>query len=607
MRMPSPTQLLALALAAAALAPATASAAEPPVSEQIIVRYRAGTDAAERADTRAAAETVHEDAMRLPNAEVVAVTEGTRADALAELRADPDVVWAEPNQLVQPATSDPGWTYLWGMFNDGSGGMRVDADIDALQAWTVSQGAGITVGVVDTGVQSAHPDLTGRLVTGYNAMDGTTETTDALGHGTHVAGIIAANSDNGIGVAGIAPQATIQPIKVFPPSGLAALSDVANAFDYAGSHGLPVVNASLGAYGTSAAIDLAMSSHPNTLYVISAGNGDNQGGPGTDNDLDPTTPCVSNAPNVLCVGATTSTDSKASYSNYGAGTVDLFAPGSSILSTVPTSAYQYMSGTSMAAPYAAGVAALVAAHLGLRGSALAQRLKATVDPVAALAGKSVTGGRLNAARAVGATVDPPSQPVIASATGGVNTATITMASRETDVSSYLVYEGGSLLKTSSSPTIVLGDLAAGSHTFTVVAQNTSSHSSPASGSASVAVTDPAPVTPTPQPTPPPTERPGTITIPAPTPSVVTDVTLVKRGGRTSLVFRVNRTARITVALSRLQGSTYRQTASRSVQMAAGLQSLPVTSRLLGMRVPRGRWRVTVGTAAHTASVAFTRR
>ena len=609
MRMSRPTQLLALALAAAALAPASASADEPPVTEQIIVRYRAGTDAAERADTRADADTAHEEAMRLPNTEVVAVTDGTRAEALAALRADPDVLAAAPNGVAHALTTDPYWSSLYALQNLGTAG-RIDADIDAPQAWTVTRGAGVTVGVVDTGVQSDHPDLVGRLdlVNAADYVDGGAPD-DGHGHGTHVSGIIAANRNNGIGVTGIAPEATVLPVRALDATGTGDWNDILNAFDWAADHGAKVVNASLGgSYDATLAsfFQSVFAAHPSTVFVIAAGNN------GLDNDTSPyrSLPCVTSEPNVLCVGASDASDARASYSNYGATTVDLFAPGSLIWSTYKTSLYARLDGTSMATPYVAGTAALVVAQHPLwTGAQIVQQLEGTVDPVAALAGKAVTGGRLNAARAVGATVDPPSQPVIYGTTGGVNTATITMTSRESDVSSYLVYEGASLLKTSSSPTITLGDLAAGAHTFTVVAENTSLQSSPASSPATVTVTDPAPL-PTPQPTTPstpPAERPGTITLPTPTPDTVTDIRLISRAGRKALVFRVNRSARITVAIARLQGTTYRQTASRSLQMAAGLQSLPVTSRLLGMRIPRGRWRVTVGTAAHTASVAFTRR
>ena len=589
----------ALAALALALAPAVARADDA----RIVVHHVPGLDAAERADVRAGADTELERTMRLPDTEVVAVTEGTRAEALAELRRDPDVAWAETDDPVGTFTNDSSWSQLWGLFNPGTSG-RVDADIDAEQAWTKTRGAGITVGVVDTGVQASHTDLAGRVTAGYNAVNGGTDTTDAAGHGTHVAGIIGANADNGIGVAGVAPDATVLPIKVF--SGATAYeSDIADGFAYAGSHGIPVVNASLGGYGTSAVINNAMATYPNTLYVVAAGNN------GTDNDVQPVTPCVSSLANVLCVGASTISDTKAWFSNYGASTVDLFAPGQAIFSTYPTSTYQYLDGTSMASPYVAGTAALVAAQLGLRGSALAERIKATVDHPTALSGLSVTGGRVNAARAVGAATDPPTQPVVIAAQAGGESATLTMSAREADLASYHVYNAttGAYVTSATAPTITIGGLAAGTYHFVVVARNTSGQDSPASAIVSVAIpaassTSSGGATTT-------EKRTGTATLPAATvsDSPLADVQILSRHGRRTLTFRVTRTARVMLTLARRTGAgRYRTTATKTLRLVSGLQSLPITSRLLGMRVPEGAWRVTLSSGTSpTATVAFTRR
>ena len=457
------TRPLALALLALALSPAVARADDP----RIIVQHRPGLDASERAEIRADADTRLDHTLRLPDTEVVTVTDGTRAEAIAELRSDPDVVYAEADDRLQALTNDTYWPQLWGMSNPGTSG-RVDADIDAEQAWTKSTGTGVTVGVVDTGVQANHPDLGGRVIAGFNTVTNTTDTTDGAGHGTHVAGIIGATADNGVGVAGIAPGATIQPLKVFTGQ-YAYESDIAEAFAYAGQHGVQVVNASLGGYGTtSPTIVSAMTTYPNTLYVIAAGNN------GTNNDLYPVSPCVNSVANELCVGASTIDDTKASFSNYGASTVDLFAPGVGIKSTYPTSSYTPLDGASMATPYVAGTAALVASITSLRGAALAEQLKATVDRPAGLAGLSVTGGRLNAARAVGALPDPPSQPVVVSAEAGASSATLTMSGREADIASYLVYDAatGAYLTSATSPTIVVAGLGDGPHDFAVVARNT---------------------------------------------------------------------------------------------------------------------------------------
>jgi subtilisin family serine protease len=257
---------LVRSIALAALALAVAPAAARADDARIIVRHVPGLDAAQRAEVRADADAELERTLRLPNTEVVSVTEGTRAEALAELRGDPDVVYAETDDPIRPFTTDTLWTQLWGMFNPGASG-RVDADIDAEQAWTRSTGAGITVGVVDTGVQAGHPDLGGRVATGLNTVTNTTDTSDTAGHGTHVAGIIGATAANGAGVVGIAPDATIRPIKVFTGP-TAYESDIAEGFTYAGQQSIPVVNASLGGSVTSATIESSMASSPNTLFVV---------------------------------------------------------------------------------------------------------------------------------------------------------------------------------------------------------------------------------------------------------------------------------------------------------------------------------------------------
>lgn len=594
---------LVLALLALGVSPGVAHADDA----RIIVRHRAGLDATERAQVRADADTQLDHTLRLANTEVVTVTDGSRAQALAELNDDPDVLYAEPDNRVRLQTTDTYWTQLWGMFNPGTSG-RVDADIDAEQAWTVSTGLGITVGVVDTGVQAGHPDLGGRIAAGANTATHTSDTADTHGHGTHVAGIIGATRENGIGVAGIAPDATIVPLKVFNGE-YAYDSAIAEAFDIAGTEGMQVVNASLGGPGlTSTTIENAMRAHPDTLYVVAAGND------ASDDDVRPIAPCVTTVANQLCVGASTKDDTRAWFSNYGATTVDLFAPGDGILSTYKGSLYASMSGTSMATPYVTGTAALVASVTLLRGADLAARIKATVDHPAALAGLSVTGGRLNAARAVGAATDAPSRPVIVSAWGGARTATLTMSTREADIAQYLVYDAatGAYITSATSPTITLGGLSGGGHSFAVVARNTSGQDSLASAPAGVSVQDPP--APAPARTPPSQPQPPTRSV-TPTPPATavtrppfTEARILSRHGHRRLTFRITRTARVTVTLSKRRGSAYRRTGTRTLRLRPGRQSLPITSRLLGMRVPKGAFRVTLSSGASpVATVAFTRR
>jgi subtilisin family serine protease len=399
---------IALLLLAALAAPASAHAAEG----DIIVRREPGLDRSERADLRDRADVRLESALPLAGAELVD-PDGSQAASLAALRRDPDVVYAEPDTRVHALTTDSYWNELWGLENLGQSIEGVpgvaDADIDAPEAWTITRGAGVTVGVVDTGVNPAHPDLAGQIDTslGHDWVDGGAPD-DANGHGSHVSGTIAALADNGLGVAGVAPEAKVVALRVLNSVGQGYMSDVAAAFAYAGQHGLRIVNASL-AGGDSNALRQAIAGSPNTLFVVAAGNE-------SANDDNPATadyPCAYADPNVVCVGATDNRDAPAAFSNYGAFSVDLYAPGVDILSTwkAPGQVYAGDSGTSMASPHVAGAAALA---LAADPSASTQQLRGallrSVDPVPALAGKAVTGGRLNAAGALHAVASMTPEP-----------------------------------------------------------------------------------------------------------------------------------------------------------------------------------------------------
>ena len=235
----------------------------------------------------------------------------TAATALAALRADPDVVWAEPN-LPRRIAAEPLGGLLWGLQNTGQsvwwrrGG--ADADIDAPEAWAIARGAGVTVAVVDTGLDTGHPDLARRLVGGYDFVDDDVDTEDAHGHGTHVAGTIAAG-ENGVGVVGVAPDATVMPLRVLNDFRRAATpADVAAAFAYAAEHGVRVVNASLGSRYPSQA-ERARDPRAPRHALRRRGRQRRPDGIGDDND-DATReyPCAYEEPNVVCVGATDASD-----------------------------------------------------------------------------------------------------------------------------------------------------------------------------------------------------------------------------------------------------------------------------------------------------------
>ena len=420
--------LLLLGCLAGLLAPGAARAAGG-LGDEIVVHRDGGLTRAERAQTGVSPGRD----LPLDGVEVVSAG-GDRAAALALLRADPDVTWAEPNR-PRSISAEPLGGLLWGLRNVGQSVWwqrgTPDADIDAPEAWAWSRGAGMTIAVADTGIDAGHPDLAGRLTPGYDFVEHDADPQDAHGHGTHVAGTIGAGA-NGIGGIGVAPEALLMPLRVLDGSGSGNSADIAAAFAYAGDRGVRVVNASFGSSQPSLVERTAVRSHPHTLYVVAAGNG---GPDGVGDDNDDSTgeyPCVQDEPNLVCVGATDSDDARSIFSNYGLTSVDLFAPGQDVVSTYPRGraslldahfgtgdGYDIMQGTSMASPHVAGAAALVTA---LRPGWSPVQVKAALldgaDRLPGLAGTSVTGARLNAAGAAriaaggpgGAIADDPLGP-----------------------------------------------------------------------------------------------------------------------------------------------------------------------------------------------------
>ena len=405
-----PLCLLATASAVLLALPAAAGAQTPAQLEregvrEIIVKRRPGLDRTERAKLRADADVRLQETTRLPATEVVRADAGELTEALDALNADPDVVFAEPNGRVRVTTADARFGELWGLDNTGQAVVgqvgTADADIDAPEAWALgTTGAGQTVAVVDTGVNAAHVDLAGQMAAdpGHDFVTGDNDPDDGNGHGSHVAGTIAAAADTQ-GIVGVAPSARVMAVRVLDNSGTGWWSDIAEGFDYAGDLGVPIVNASLGGTGYSQAMLDAIVAHPNTLYVVAAGN-DN-----VNNDSSPRYPCALPATNVVCVGATDERDVRAGFSNWGATTVDLFAPGVRTLSANKAGAadWIFLNGTSMATPHVAGALALMrAAQPSLNAAQLKAAVLGGVDPLAALSGRALTGGRLNAASAVAA-------------------------------------------------------------------------------------------------------------------------------------------------------------------------------------------------------------
>jgi subtilisin family serine protease len=402
-----------------------AMAADP--SRELIVRFDADATAAGRLDAREDARTDLEHTLPLQGMQLVSVDPG-QSVAVAEhaLESDPDVLYAEPNAIRHASLvpNDPYFSQLWALLNTGQSIRGVagtpDADSDVVEAWDARITGGTIVAVLDTGVDTTHPDLTANLLPGHDYVDGDDNPADENGHGTHVAGTIAADRGNGIGVAGVGDNAVkILPLRVLDANGSGTVSTLIQAYAYAFQHGARVVNLSLGA-GTALQSERdAMAAYQTMLFVSAAGNG-GADGLGDDNDLTGTYPCAYALPNVLCVAASDNRDQLAPFSNFGATSVDLAAPGVSIASTWMGGGYSWASGTSMATPHVSGAAGLLwSAAPSSQPNDISSAIMAGVDASPAFAGKTVTGGRLNVLRSLRLVADVGvGEPAPAPAPGG---------------------------------------------------------------------------------------------------------------------------------------------------------------------------------------------
>lgn len=326
---------------------------------------------------------------------IIRVPDGRREPVVAALRQRPEVVFAEVDEEVAPnvVPDDPSYPLQWQL-----------PKINAPGAWEVTTGSsGVVVAVLDTGVNAAHPDLGGLVVAGWNIDADNADTADVTGHGTSVAGAAVARGDNALGGAAPAWDCRLMPIRVSNASGNATFSAMAAGLVYAADHGARVANVSFHGAARSATVQAAATyfATKGGLTVASAGNGGDDY-PDADH------------PAILAVGATTEADGLAGFSDRGPY-IDLTAPGASVYVPSLNGDYAYRSGSSLAAPIAAGVAALLfSVDAGLTPEGAVEILKATaVDLGAPGADTSFGSGRVNAAAAVILARDnrPPVAPV----------------------------------------------------------------------------------------------------------------------------------------------------------------------------------------------------
>lgn len=352
--------------------------------------------------------------------QIITVPPGeTVPDLIKQYQASGLVKFAEPDYLVHADATTPNDPRfldgtLWGLNNYGQNGGTPGADISAPAAWDVlTSASNIVVAVLDSGIRATHEDLAANMWVnpndgghGFNAFTGTNDPADDGGsHGTMVAGVLGAVGNNGKGVTGVAWQLQMMACKCLD-NGSGSDSTVIACVDYALANGARIINASLDSPDASLALSNAVvaARDAGVIWVASAGNNS------LNVDITPSYPTCYGIDNIVSVAATTRNDSLLSFSNYGATNVALAAPGDQIYTTFAASDSYYwpptglgvnIAGTSFAAPYVSGALALMLAKYPTENyHQVIQRLLKATDRLPALAGKCVTGGRLNLAKAL---------------------------------------------------------------------------------------------------------------------------------------------------------------------------------------------------------------
>jgi thermitase len=359
------------------------------------------------------------------------------AAAMKGMREDPNVMWAEHNYIYRhhEISNDPGFPQLFGMQGPSTSPANQFGS-NAAAAWAagVIGSSNVYVGIIDEGIQFTHPDLAGQVWTNpFDPVDGVDNDGNGLvddihgfdfanndnsiydggtagnldDHGTHVSGTIGATGGNGVGVVGVNWRVTLISGKFLGANG-GTTANAVRAVDYFTDlklrHGLNIVatNNSWGGGGFSQALRDAIerANRAGILFVAAAGNGGSDG-VGDNNDTTPNYPSNYNNTNVIAVAAITSTGARSSFSNFGATTVDIGAPGSGIISTTAFNTYSNFSGTSMATPHVTGACALYASvNPGASAAQIKNAILSSAVPTASLSGITVTGGRLDVFRAL---------------------------------------------------------------------------------------------------------------------------------------------------------------------------------------------------------------
>jgi uncharacterized repeat protein (TIGR01451 family) len=408
---------------AAALVPTGTS-----VPGEVLVKMRAGLSQNDLASLQALAGADEAQRISVSSSGTI-VRLHSRSKSVGEMQTSlegkTNVLYVEPNYILHLAATpnDPSYAQLWGLKNTGqnvSGSIgTAGSDIDAEAAWNVTTGsASIVVGVIDTGVNYNHPDLAANIWSnpggkgnaacaagthGFNAITMTCDPMDDHYHGSHVSGTIGAAGNNGLGVTGVNWTTSIMGLKFLGSSGYGTTAGAIVAIEFAVQAKIDGVNVRVlsnswggGAFSKALLDEINWANENDILFVAAAGNN------GSNNDTYPHYPSSYATPNMISVAATDNRDNTAYFTNYGLTTVHLGAPGVNVLSCSLGTGYTTVSGTSMATPHVSGVAALLLANNpSLTTAQVKSAILNNTDPIPSLAGKTVTGGRLNAARALG--------------------------------------------------------------------------------------------------------------------------------------------------------------------------------------------------------------
>lgn len=429
--------------------PTLATAEPASVPGQLLVKPKPGVSETSFRSTLRNQGAVQVSAIEAIDVRVIKVAPQAYDRVRAALANNRNIEFAEPDYLFEP-TLVPNDTYFsrqWHL-----------PKVQAPAAWDLTTGnPGVTIAILDSGIDATHPELAGSLVPGWNFVDNNNKLTDVTGHGTSVAGVAAGAGNNGVGVAPLAWGCQIMPLRIADTNGYATLSRVASALTWAADRGARVANVSYGLSGASTLNTAAQYfQSKGGVITVSAGN------TGTFDS-------AADNPYLLTISATDQSDVIASWSTTG-NLVDLSAPGASILTTTVGGGYGSGTGTSFAAPLVAGVAALMlSANPDLSGPQVLELLKQTTDDLGTPGWDTTYGaGRVNALKAVQAAVNaspadvtPPQAQIVSPAPGNTVAGTVNVGVEATDDSQVarvdLDLNGSTVASSASSPAVFAWD------------------------------------------------------------------------------------------------------------------------------------------------------